>query len=31
VWMNSTRKNKKWMATVSYKTAEETTLFLEKG
>ena len=30
-WMNSTRKNKKWMATVSYKTAEETTLFLEKG
>ena len=31
VWMNSTRKNKKWQATVSYKTAEETTLFLEKG
>jgi len=31
VWMNSTRKNKKWMATVSYKTAEETTLFLQKG
>jgi len=30
-WMNSTRKNKKWQATVSYKTAEETTLFLEKG
>jgi hypothetical protein len=29
--MNSTRKNKKWQATVSYKTAEETTLFLEKG
>jgi len=31
VWMNSTRKNKKWQASVSYKTAEETTLFLEKG
>jgi len=31
VWNNSTRKNKKWKATVSYKTAEETTLFLEKG
>jgi len=31
VWMNSTRKNKKWQASVSYKTAEETTLFLQKG
>jgi len=30
-WMNTKRKNKGWQATVSYKTAEETTLFLQKG
>ena len=30
VWMNSTRKNKKWQARVEYST-EKTTLFLEKG
>ena len=30
VWYNSTRKNKKWQASVEYST-EKTTLFLEKG
>ena len=30
VWMNSTRKNKKWQARVEYST-EKTTLFLQKG
>ena len=31
VWMNSTRKNKKWQAKVSYKTEKKLDLFLEKG
>ena len=31
VWMNSTRKNKKWQAKVSYKTEKKSTLFLQKG
>ena len=30
-WMNSTRKNKKWQAKVSYKTEKKLDLFLEKG
>mgnify|MGYP003633775521 FL=1 len=30
VWYNSTRKNKKWQATVEYST-EKTNLFLQKG
>ena len=30
VWMNSTRKNKKWQASVKY-SKEKTNLFLEKG
>jgi hypothetical protein len=29
--MNSTRKNKKWQAKVSYKTEKKLDLFLEKG
>jgi putative methyltransferase len=31
VWMNSTRKNKKWQAKVSYETEKKLDLFLEKG
>ena len=31
VWMNSTRKNKKWQAKVFYEIEEKLTLFYEKG